>query len=418
MRWIVRRRVAWVTAVAIVAASCGGGDDAAPTSTDALDEPAVTNTTAAGGATTTTIPAGEATTTTPAPETTVAGGVPLVVEGDSNETVEAIQFLLNCNGFGDLTVDGVFGPATQAAVEAAQAGLGREVTGGPDEETVAELARECRQPRRIEGEGPTTIVGNAAPDDPDFFTIALLSNSALSIGLTPATGLTARLTGADGVEVLLRSTTPWDVETTQDYVLQVESLSEPVTYALTIEVTDVEREVGDWILATDGVIYRGTKLALGSEAQTVIDSIFDFFGHGVRDAYDEFDTGWYTITDPSDMGLRGIFIEGFAFLFFGPDPNNPDRPETFVRHRFVGPTDDADGDSWPADYATTAEGITVGDTLADLRDAYGSEVSPGSNSEEHYYRLVYSTGDLCFYFGEEAPTDESPILEIASECRS
>jgi hypothetical protein len=180
----------------------------------------------------------------------------------------------------------------------------------------------------------------------------------------------------------------------------------------------VDREVGDWILATDGVIYRGTKLALGSNAQTVIDSIFDFLGHGVRGAYDEFDTGWYTITDPHDMGLRGIFIEGFAFLFFGPDPNNPDRPETFVRHRFVGPSDDAEGNPRPADYATTAEGITVGNTLADLTDAYGSVVSPGSNSEEHYYRLAYSTGDLCFYFGEEAPTEASPIIEIASECRS
>jgi len=119
------------------------------------------------------------------------------------------------------------------------------------------------------------------------------------------------------------------------------------------------------------------------------------------------------------MGLRGISIEGFAFLFFGPDPNNPDRPETFVRHRFVGPTVDAAGNPRPDNYATTAEGITVGDTLADLKAAYGSQVTSGSNSDEFYYRLTDSGGELCFYFDTpDEPTDYSPISEIASECRT
>ena len=180
-----------------------------------------------------------------------------------------------------------------------------------------------------------------------------------------------------------------------------------------------EREVGDWILATDGLIYKGTKLALGSDAQTVIDKVFHYLGHGVRGAYDEFDTDWYAITDPADMGLRGIFVEGFALLFFGPDPNNLDRPETFQRFRFVGPGLDADGEPRPENYATTAEGITVGDTLADLKAAYGSEVTAGSNDDEYWYRLVYSTGDSCFYFDtENEPTDYALITEIASECRT
>lgn len=409
MRRIIHRPALWVAGLAVVLASCGGSGAPAETTTTA---PAAT--TSSTEATTTSL-----STTTSTSTTTPPSGPPLAVEGDRNEIVEAFQFLLNCNDFGDLTVDGVFGPATLAAVEAAQESLGREVNGAPDEETMAELSRSCSESRRLEGEGVVTVVGNAAPEDPETLSAALLSDSTLTITVTQGSAVVVTVTGADGSEAALQDPSTWVIETTQDYLIQVASPSMPTTFTLTVEVTTGVRETGDWILATDGVTYRGTELALGSDAQTVIDQVFDFLGHGVRGAYDEFDTDWYTITDPSDMGLRGIFIEGFAFLFFGPDPNNPDRPETFVRHRFVGPTVDAAGNPRPDNYATTAEGITVGDTLADLRAAYGSRVTSGSNSEESYYRLTDSGGELCFYFDTpDEPTDYSPISEIASECRT
>jgi hypothetical protein len=248
--------------------------------------------------------------------------------------------------------------------------------------------------------------------------LGLLSGSTLKVTVTRGAGITVAVIDTDGAEVAPQGEATWEIDTTQGYVIVIDSPTGPVTFALSVEVAETERETGDWILATDGLIYKGTKLALGSPAQTVIDKVLGFLGHGVRGAYDEFDTGWYTITDPVDNGLRGIFIEGFALLFYGPDPNNPDRPETFVRHRFVGPGRNAAGEPRPDNYATTAEGITVGDTLADLKAAYGSAVTAGSNDEEHWYRLVYSTGDLCFYFDtDDAPTDYSLISEIASECR-
>ena len=409
MRRTIRRPALWVTGLTVVLASCGGSGAPATTTTTA---PIAT--TSSTEATTTSL-----STTTSTSTTTPPSGPPLAVEGDRNEIVEAFQFLLNCNDFGDLTLDGVFGPATLAAVEAAQESLGREVNGAPDDETMAELSRSCSESRRLEGEGVITLVGNAAPEDPEMFSAALLSDSTMAITTTQGTGLTVTVTGADGSEVESQGQSTWAIDTTQDYLIEVASPSGPVTFSLTVEVTTGVRETGDWILATDGVTYRGTELALGSDAQTVIDQVFEFLGHGVRGAYDEFDTDWYTITDPSDMGLRGIFVEGFAFLFFGPDPNNPDRPETFVRHRFLGPTVDAAGNPRPANYATTAEGITVGDTLADLQAAYGSQVTSGSNSDEFYYRLADSGGELCFYFDTpDEPTDYSPISEIASECRT
>ncbi|MBP1632824.1 MAG: hypothetical protein H6Q11_1112, partial [Acidobacteria bacterium] len=231
-------------------------------------------------------------------------------------------------------------------------------------------------------------------------------------------GLTLTLADAAGAVVEPEGPLAWAIATTGDYLLEVAPAEGQMTFSLDITVTETERAVGDWVLATDGLIYKETELALGSNAGTVITKVFGFLGHGVRGNLDEFDTDWYTVTDPGDMGLRGIFIEGFALLFYGPDPNNLDRPETFARWRFVGPTVDANGQPRPDNYATTAAGITVGDTLADLKSAYGSEVTPGSNDDEHWYRLVYSTGDICFYFeGDNAPTDASPISEISSECR-
>ncbi len=410
MRRIIGRPALFGAGLAVVLASCGG--DAAPTTTTPVPtETAVTTSS-------TEAVVAETTTSTSTDTTLPPRGPPLAVEGDNNETVEAYQFLLNCNGFGDLTLDGAFGPATLAAVEAAQTSLGRAVDGAPDDEMMAELSRSCSESRRLEGDGVVTVIGNAAPDDPETFSVALLSGSTMAVTVTQGTGLTVIVRGANGSEITLQGQSTWEIDTTQDYLIEVGSPSGPVTFALAVNVTTGVQETGDWILATDGVTYRGTKLALGDDAQTVIERIIDFLGHGVRGAYAEFDTDWYPITDPQDLGLRGIFIEGFAFLFFGPDPANPDRPETFERHRFVGPSDDADGNARPDDYATTAEGITVGDTLADLKAAYGDQVTAGSNSEEHYYRLTDAGGELCFYFGPDEPTDFDQISEIASECRT
>jgi peptidoglycan hydrolase-like protein with peptidoglycan-binding domain len=414
VRRLAGRSALLATLLALALAACTSGGTGTTTSTTAptSDTSATTSSTGTTPETTET-----SSTTTEATTTTLPSGPALAVEGDHNETVEAFQFLLDCDHYGDLDVDGAFGPATQTAVEAAQQSLGRQVTGEADDGLLADLSRACSERRRLEGEGQATVVGNAAPDDPEQFAMALLSGSILTASLSQGTGLEVTLTGPGGSEVTPQSALKWQIDASGDYLLAVASPSGPMTFILHLDITSAVRTTGDWILATDGVTYRGTKLALGSDAQTDIDKIFDFLGHEVRSAYGEFDTGWYSITDPADMGLRGIRIEGFAFLFYGPDPNNPARPETLARVRFLGGGADAHGVARPANYLTTAEGITVGDTLADLVDAYGSHVSAGSNSQEHYYRLADSHGELCFYFGADEPTDFSLITEIATQCR-
>lgn len=402
--------------LALVLSACDGGSSEATSSTPL---PETSSTTAATGAPET----GVSTTTTTAPlETTTSsttmplGGAPLLAaEGDRNETVEAVQFLLNCSG-AEIAVDGVYGPGTRGAVETAQERLGVTVDGVAGDETITALSRACTEPRHLEGD--SSVVGNTAPGDPGLYTIALLSGTTLRVTVADA-DLVLTLTDPEGFEVPTGTPRVWTVEDGGEYRLEVAALDSPTNFSLGIEVISPEPEVGDWVLATDGITYGEAELAIGDNAQSVIDQVFDFLGHGVRGAYDEFDTGWYTITDPGSLGLRGVFIEGLAFLFFGPHPEDPDRSETLVRIRYEGPGHDADGEPRPEGYVTTAEGITVGDTLAELTAAYGDGVSAGSNSEEFYYRLADSGGELCFYFDtEDEPSNSSTISEIATECRT
>jgi peptidoglycan hydrolase-like protein with peptidoglycan-binding domain len=416
MRRSIARPALLIAAVSLVAAACGGESSSDTTSTTlAVDSSTTTSTTRPVVTETTATSTTESTSSTTT--TTQPTDPPLAVQGDRNETVEAFQYLINCNGFADLTVDGAFGPATQAAVEATQVNLGQPVTGTATEGMLEELSRSCAQLRRIEGEGEIVLVGNAAPDDPEQFSAALLSGSSIVVSATPTAFVEAVLLAPGGEELPPEDGATWEIGATQDYVLEVRAEEQATTFTLTVEIAEAVQETGDWILATDGITYKGTELGIGDDAQTVIDRVIDFLGHGVRGPYDEFDTGWYAITDPADMGLRGLFIEGLAFLFFGPDPTNLDRPETLQRVRFEGPSDDAAGNPRPDNYVTTAEGITVGDTLADLKAAYGSSVAAGSNADEHYYRYAAGGGELCFYFGSDAPDDFDPIVEMATECR-
>jgi len=427
----ITRPVLIVTVLALVAAACTGGETADTTQATIRSAVEAESSSTTSSSTTT-----SSTTTT----TTLPVGPPIAAEGDNNETVEAAQFLLVCNGFGELTIDGAYGPATKTAVEAAQTAQNRTVNGILDEGTFAQLSRECSLSRRFpeDGEEVLTVVGNAAADDPEIFLVALLENSELSINVTEGTGVTVKVFGSDNEELPVEGQGTWIAPETGDYRVEVvvegaggtdetgtteEGTGAPpfdpgVLFSLAVNLTIGEATTGEWIIATDGFSHGASEFNLGDDAQTVIDGVIDILGHGIRGAYEEFDTDWYTIDDPQSLGLRGVFIEGFAMLFFGPHPGEPDRPETFERLRFEGPSDDAEGEPRPEDYATTAEGITVGDTLADLKVAYGDDVSAGSNDEEHYYRYTDSGGELCFYFGGSAPDDTDQILEIATECRT
>ncbi len=386
------------TAFALVAVSCDAGGEATTTAATTT-APTTTST--------------EATTTTSTTTTTLPSSSVLAEEGDESETVAAIQFLLECGGYADLTVDGSFGPGTTTGVEAAQTALGFEATGDPTEDLFAALTQDCTEDRPIEpGEEPVTVVGHAS-STPEAYAISLLFGSTLTLSVDPE-GVVLIVTDGEGTPLTSEDGTTFPITATADYTIEVSTEGTPTLFTLEVGV-DLGAGAGDWIITTDGIAYKGTKFTLGTAADPMIDKIFEFLGHGVRSAYDEFDTGW---DDPDQPGFRGILIEGLAFLFYGPTAANPGIPETFGRVRYVGPSYDTDGNPRPAGWVQTLSGITVGNTLAELKETYESNVAPGSDTVGHYYRYGAANGnEVCFYFGASAPTDSSKITEISTECR-
>jgi peptidoglycan hydrolase-like protein with peptidoglycan-binding domain len=395
-----------LVALALVAAACGGNTADTTTTTEA---------------TTTTVSTLPATTTSTGPTTTTTTMPPspvLATEGDDNEIVAAFQFLLNCGGYGDLTVDGEFGAGTTTAMQDAQEALGFDPTGDPTEDFFIALNQLCPQTRSVEfGEDATVarVFGHTSALDPENFSIPLIFGSTLSVTVVSGVGAIATVWDAMGTPLESEDGINFLIEETGDYRIEVSTAEDPTLFTIEVEVTSIA-EAGQWIITTDGIAYEDTEFLLGTSAGPMITKIFEFLGHGVRSGFGEFDTGWNAA---GQEGFRGVFIEGIAFLFIGPNAENPGRPETFARVRYVGPSFDAEGNPRPAGYVQTLSGITVGHTLEDLIDTYGTSVRSGSNSDEHYYRYGAADGsEVCFYFGEDAPDDDDKILEISTECRS
>jgi len=161
-----QNRVGLVLACALVAGGCTGDSALAPSTSTTV----VATTLLA----TTTTTLGEFIELQP-------NGPAIATEGDRNEYVEALQFLLVCTGHERITedgpavtVDGVFGPITSAMVAYLQAEMRRIPSGSPDEETFASLARRCGATRTIEftdDSNDRKVAGNVTPGDDDLFII-------------------------------------------------------------------------------------------------------------------------------------------------------------------------------------------------------------------------------------------------------
>ncbi|MDX1691606.1 MAG: peptidoglycan-binding domain-containing protein [Acidimicrobiia bacterium] len=421
MRRQRRRLLLLLTCLLLVIGACND-DDAAPDTTLLPEETSTTATTQASTTTETTAPqettTSSTTSTSSTTTTTTIPSTPLIArQGDRGDLVETIQWLLQCTG-AEIAVDGVYGPGTAGAVEAFQADAGLTEDGIAGDNTITELSRACGDVRTLPAGEEFELFGNVAPDDPSLFSLTLLEGATVEAAVTDGNGVGVRLLDAEGTEIEPDGPGMWTVDASGEYVLEVNAPPVgTVNFQIDLTASIPEPEVGQWVIRTNGISFGDTDFDLGDDAQTVIDGVIEILGHGVRGNLNEFDTGWYEIDDPQPLGLRGLFIENLAFLFFGPYEGGPERAETLERVRYEGPSVDADGNDRPENYVTTAEGITVGDTRVELRAAYGDDVDPGSNDEEFYERFTDSGGELCFYFGADEPEDLSPIVEIATECR-
>lgn len=250
----------------MAACSSGEAETTTPPSTTA-----VTSSTTTSSTTTTTVPL-------------ISNGPAITHEGDRNETVEALQFLINCNGYGQLTIDGAFGPASLAAVEAVQLDLGREVTGAPDDETLAILSRGCSEDRRVSiddaDEGEQIVVGNVAEGDPDLYFIRAAEGERMSVVLeTEFDGAVINVRSTDGGAVGTGGSAVWaaDIDSTGDYLVEISGLvavTYVVTFALaTLDLDDVD-SADDGSIVVDGLDSRvsSTCLDTGGEGSYVAES--------------------------------------------------------------------------------------------------------------------------------------------------
>ena len=223
-----RRRIPALVGFALAVASCTGGSGDTTTSTSSTLATTTTSST---------------TTTTEAPE---PNGPPIAQEGERSAVVFALQFLMNCAGYGPLDVDGAFGPATKTAVEGVQEDLNRQVTGAPDDFTLAVLSRACSDSRRLElDDGQAFAAGNVSSSDPDTYFLAGDEGDRLALVVESTTsGAVVDVRGADGSALGFPSTAAWalDLTATQDHIISISAPGDATTYLLTAVILDAPED--------------------------------------------------------------------------------------------------------------------------------------------------------------------------------
>lgn len=224
------RRLQFLLAgIALLAAGCGGDDEA----------------------TTTTLVT--STTSTPLPTTTTTTIVPqgeiLVGQGDSGPLVRFLQFLLQCNGYESvvvdgrdegIVVDGVYGAVTGAFVEAAQEDLGyRPDSGGASGDVLLALGSTCSQARslampaqsmqiRVEAYLSANVTDRVEVRAADGQTITILADQPMTLGVTAPSG-TVISSPASTTQVVV------EAAETGGYVIEASATSEGL-YGYVVEI--------------------------------------------------------------------------------------------------------------------------------------------------------------------------------------
>jgi peptidoglycan hydrolase-like protein with peptidoglycan-binding domain len=352
-------------ALLLVAAACNGG--AEPTTTVPP----------------TTIP--PTTTTTSARIELEPNGETFLTQGTTGPYVEALQFYLVCTGHGqftadgpEITVDGKFGPMTADAVAWYQAELRRMPSGDPDEETFAQLARDCTQPRLVvfpEFQGTTRVAGNTAPGDEEVISLEGVEGRVLTIVVDEG-DVQVSLERTDGTRV--QQVTPgggWSgkVPTGAAYQLRVTG-ADAISYALDLGVARprfITVDFGRMRLASDGF----GILTFGDDAERVITRLQDILGAPGGD------TGWVTGDDGqrtctgSNRHLFWILQEAeegtdhpaILYVHFSDVDTGS---QAFAEFAYVS-LDPKAVDAGVMDLASAA-GITIGRTVNEFAEAYGA----------------------------------------------
>lgn len=334
------------------------------------------------------------TTTTTAPPTTMAptttappagdtgfvsDGDVFIPEGTRGPFVEAMQFYLVCAGHqtvGDegpeVTIDGAFGPITGDAVALFQAINGIIPTGEPSESTFALMARSCATARPVgfeEGATTTEVAGHTSPDDPDVLTIAGSAKQLLTLVVLEG-DVTVSVTGADGAEVQ-SATTPWEAElpAAQDYLIRVDAPG-GTSYRLSVGLRSsllVATDFGPMVLEPDGLAVS----SFGDEFENTMAVIELLLGSPL------IDSDWVADDARCDGTARHVtwIVQAAAGSSDHPavlviDFTQQGATTSFAQYTFR--SFDLDALDAVVMQLTTAGGISLGDTFAELSEAHGS----------------------------------------------
>ncbi len=268
----MRRALMIGLVAALIATSCGGGTSETGTTIPPPDS----------GATTAAVEDASTTSTSPAPSDTTGSSDPLpafLVEGDRGSYVAALQFLLDCAGYGPLDVDGAFGPRTAQAVRLAQGAEGKSITGEPDEETFAGLARVCGERRllflisdgQLDASGNTMleVAGNVADGDPDLIDLAIDGGRTMTVEVVMRAPVDVSVQGPDGTLLQPPGETTFTVEipATEVYTIAVSGIG-PASYQLFMEIpprpADEPFDPAEWIgLEYSGDVPQGLEFVRG-----------------------------------------------------------------------------------------------------------------------------------------------------------
>jgi hypothetical protein len=138
----------------------------------------------------------------------------------------------------------MFGSETAGAVALAQNAEGADPTGAPDEETFAALSRACSTERGIvfaAGSIGADVAGNAAPGDPDRFSLWLIEGQELTVRVWSGVAVEIAVSRSDGVP-LMGPEASGEVRavatSSQMHVITV-TASAPTSYAMTVEVPPI-----------------------------------------------------------------------------------------------------------------------------------------------------------------------------------
>lgn len=353
---IVRRAIRCLVVTALLVAGCGGADDADTTTTTAI-----------------TITAAPATTAT----TLAEQGEIVVGKGDVEPLVASLQFLLRCNGFEEieldgsdetLVVDGMYGSVTGAFVAEAQERHGfRPDPAGASGDLLLALGAGCDEVRPVTmPPEQATVAVEAYLGDGVSDRVAIEAEAGQTITVRAERPLTLGITAPSGTVVAApAATTEVVVEAgeTGPYLLESTAPSEG-RYRYTIEIPP---SLSDLHLQSTGLDF----VDFGDPVQATLEVLVEALGEPSGD------TGW--IESGGCLNHRAVtfgdeeLVVEFTDAGTGLD-GEPTFAETGTEHFAAWRV------QWPGDTSpllaelTTPSGLAAGDPASAVTAVYGDRV--------------------------------------------